>query len=399
MNTERAKTAIFVVAALVLIAFAAWVEPEAASPEIFSDQGEPLFPLFRDVLAVRAIEVVDYNEDDATAEPLKLEFRDGRWLLPSHSDYPAEAGDRLAKTAGALLDLKKDLVVSDRIEDHATYGVIDPLDPEAASLTGRGKRVTLRDEHGEILAEMVLGMPMSDHPGYRYVRLPSQNRVYGVKTDADPSAQFADWVEANFLRLSADTMRRVTLNSYSIDETFGRITDSQLITLTKGDDGKWTSAGDRRPAAATVDAAVAALTGLRPVAARPKPPSLAERLRRGEGLEMTFDAVIALRERGYFVTGDGRIYSNEGELQVETANGLVYTLRFGEIYTGRTNASPADGEEASADSSEQDRFVWVTVAARGDEGATAARDLTRRFAGWFYVISGDDFRKLTLRNS
>jgi hypothetical protein len=243
---------------------------------------------------------------------------------------------------------------------------------------------------------MVLGKPVPEHPGYRYVRLPGQKRVYGVRTGADPSARFQDWVEENLLRLDGDKMRRVVLNSYSIDEAYGRVINSERITLTKGSDDKWTSSGGRRVSDAVIDAAVEALTGIRAVAARPKPPSLAERMRRGEGLEMTFDAIVALRQRGFFVTGQGSVLANEGELQVETTDGLTYTLRFGEIFTGRT-AAPAEGEETSTETPEQDRYLWVSVAARGDEGAATARTLTRKFADWFYVISGDDFRKLTLR--
>ena len=56
-----------------------------------------------------------------------------------------DVGDRLVKTAAALMDVKKDQVRSDSPLDHARYGVIDPLDQKVAGLAGRGKRVTLRD--------------------------------------------------------------------------------------------------------------------------------------------------------------------------------------------------------------------------------------------------------------
>ena len=124
--------------------------------------------------------MIAYDEEQATAEPLKVEFRNGRWIMPSHDDYPAEAGDRLAKTAGALLGLKKDRFVSDRVEDHAQYGVIDPLETEVASLAGRGKRVTLRNESGDVLADLIIGKSDADHEGYRYVRPPGREaRLFG----------------------------------------------------------------------------------------------------------------------------------------------------------------------------------------------------------------------------
>ena len=83
---------------------------------------------------MKAIEVVDYDETEAVARPLKVEFRKGRWLLASHDDYPAEARDRLAKTASALLDIRKDSPATDRVEDHTRFGVLDPLDARNPSL-------------------------------------------------------------------------------------------------------------------------------------------------------------------------------------------------------------------------------------------------------------------------
>ena len=39
--------------------------------------------------------------------------------------------------------------------------------------------------------------------------------------------------------------------------------------------------------------------------------------------------LLALQQKGFFVTGEGRLVSNEGEFIVTTWEGLVYTLRFG----------------------------------------------------------------------
>jgi len=391
MKSESARTGLFVAVALVLMIAAAWLEPGAATPEIFSDQGEALFPQFQDVGQVMAIEVIDYDPEEAVATPLKVEFRDGRWLLPSHNDYPAEAGDRLASTAGALLDLHKDIVVSDRLEDQATYGVIDPLDTESASLTGRGTHVTLRDEQGNALAELVFGEADSDHVGYRYVRIPGQKRIYSVKTSADPSARFQDWVAANLLDITEDDIGRVVRNSYSIDETMGRLSDTEITQLIR-DGEEWSSSGARSIPEETVKEVLTTLTSLRVVGVRPKPQTLARQLASGEGLQMSFDAVVALRQRGFFITGTGSLLSNEGELTVETNNGLTYTLRFGEI-----EAALGSGSEEGEANAEQDRYLFVTVAANEDSARKRARELSERFANWFYIISGEDFRKLSLR--
>jgi hypothetical protein len=178
-------------------------------------------------LAPKAIEVIDYDEVTATASPLKVEFRDSKWTIPSHHGYPADAADRLPKTAAALMELRKDIVVSDRVEDHSEYGVLDPLDQAATALSGRGKRVTLRGENGEVLADFIVGKTVPDKAGYRYLRMPGQRRVYAVKTDADVSAKFTDWIETDLLKLSGSDIRRINVNSYSINEQRGILENAE----------------------------------------------------------------------------------------------------------------------------------------------------------------------------
>ncbi len=402
MKSELAKTAAFLAAAIVLAAGANWIQPEAATPEVLSDEGEPLFPDFRDVMDVKVIEVISYDEEQAVATPLKVEFRDKRWILPSHDGYPAEAEDRLDKTAGALLNLRKDLVVSDRIEDHGVYGVIDPLDMDVASLAGRGKRVTLRNEAGDVLADMILGRKAPDREGFRYVRLPGQKRVYGVKTEADPSARFEDWVEDNMLRLASSRVRKITVNSYSIDESIGRLTNMQRVEMTKAD-GKWSTAGTRNVSSGKAAAAASALASIRIVGARPKPKPLADQLRNG-ALEMTLETVMSLRQRGFFLTPEGRLLANQGEVIVETDNGVVYTLRLGEIVSsGGITESPSNGDEEEKRDGGQDRYVLVMVrhdpelAAKyggSGNGERTADFLNRKFADWYYVVSGEDIKKI-----
>jgi hypothetical protein len=312
--------------------------------------------------------------------------------MPSHADYPAEAADRLDSTAGALLGLKKDRFVSDRVEDHGQYGVIDPVNNEVASLAGRGKRVTLRNAQGDVLADLILGKNDAEHTGYRYVRTPGQKRVYSVKTEADPSARFEDWVEGNLLRLASSRVRKVTLNNYSIDESVGRVTTMDRVDLTKNGN-TWSSEGSRKVSSANAAALVSSLTSIRIVGARPKPKPVAEQLRDGK-IEMTLESMMSFRQRGFFLTPAGRLLSNEGEITIDAENGLVYILRFGEIV------------EQSAEESEPPRYMFVTVSYKPElrekyggssDGERTARLLNRKFADWYYIISGEDFAKTRAR--
>ena len=72
---------------------------------------------------------------------------------------------------------------------------------------------------------------------------------------------------------------------------------------------------------------------------------------------------MTLRTYGFLLTQNGRVLATDGEMTVEMANGVAYTLRFGDVASGV---------------------------------ADAANDLNARFAGWFYVIANTDFQKLRL---
>ena len=411
--SELQRTAIFCAVAAVLAVSAAIVDPGRATPEIFDDQGEAFFPDFTDPQAPKMIEVIDYDAATATARPLKVEFKDDKWSIPSHHGYPADAEERLAKTAAALIELRKDMIISDRFEDEGEYGVIDPLGEGASSLAGRGKRVTLRDENGDALVDFVVGRKTPGKPGYRYMRVPSQKRIYAVKTEAEISAKFEDWIETDLLKLSAADIRKIAVNSYSINERMGRLENVEKVTLTKSKD-KWRMSGGRTPNSGKMSDLTGALDDLRIVDVQPKPANLTRDLKTAKGITLSMQSVASLRQKGFFIVRTGQLFSNEGEILVETANGLRYTLRFGEIASSGSSAragEAGDSEPSQPDSKanqqQERRYVFITVdhsAARAkkyadgkepdDKGKDLARELRNRFADWYYVISGADFSKL-----
>ena len=392
--TETLKTACFIGGALALAVAAGVVQPEHHTAAVFNDEGQAFYPDFKDPQAVKAIEVVDYDESTATARPLKVEFRDKRWLIASNNDYPIDVGDRMVKTSAALMDLHKDRVKSDRVQDEAKFGVIDPLDQKEASLQGRGKRVTLRDAQKNILADFIFGKAVEGKSGWRYVRVPGEKRTYAVKTDADPSARFADWVNAGLLRMPTSNIRKVTIASYSVDESSGTLDQGETVTLTQ-DSGKWSS-----PGGAVVESAAramaATLDSLKITGARAKPREMAEDLRSGQ-MRLSAATAEALHQFGFLLSQTGRIFASDGEMTVEMANGVAYQIRFGDA------ASTSDAAKAASGG---DRYIFVTTtwnseraAGYGDKtdaGQKASSDLNWRFADWFYIIGNADFQKLRL---
>ena len=392
--SETVKTAAFLIGAIVLVVAAGVVQPEHRTPSLMSDEGEAFYPNFRDPQSVKAIEVVDYDESTATARPLKVEFRNSRWVIASNNNYAIDVGDRLVKTAAALMDLHKDQVRSDLVQDQAKFGVIDPLDQKESSLQGRGKRVTLRDAQKNVLADFILGKPVDGKPGWRYLRVPGGKRTYAVKTDADPSARFADWVNAGLLRMPSANIRKITINSYSVNTATGQLDQGDTLPLTQ-EGGQWKStAGTVKEEAAKSLAAT--LDSLKIVDARPKPPLMASDLRTGQ-MRLSMDVAMTLRTYGFLLTQTGRVLATDGEMAVEMANGVAYTIRFGDVATTGADALKGAGG---------DRYLFVTTSwdsARaskyGDTSGTgekASNDLNVRFADWFYVIGNTDFQKLRL---
>jgi hypothetical protein len=83
-----------------------------------------------------------------------------------------------------------------------------------------------------------------------------------------------------------------------------------------------------------------ALENLKIVDVRPKPAPLAQDLKTGK-LALSLETAMSLRQKGFFITPNGRLLASEGEMSVETASGLVYSLRFGDVVASGTEAKAA----------------------------------------------------------
>ena len=191
--------------------------PQSAAD--FDDQGQPFFADFKDGMACTDLEVVEFEPSTATATRFRVMFKDKKWVIPSHYNYPADARDRLSQTAGALMGLTKDTIRSNNTDAQESMGVIDPLDSKVSTLKGRGKRITLRDASEKVLADIIIGNDIKgterkDGTPQKYVRVPDQKRIYGVNIKAEPSTKFADWIETNLLKVEASKIRRILFDNY-----------------------------------------------------------------------------------------------------------------------------------------------------------------------------------------
>jgi hypothetical protein len=442
--SETRKTITYAGVALLLLLVAFVTTPRRATPEDFVDQGESFFPDFTDPNVATTLEVVEFDEETAAARPFKVTFRDGRWTIPSHHNYPADGKDRLAQTAAGVIAVTKEDFRSSNVADHEACGVIDPLDETVTTLKGRGKRVTVKDASDQVLADLIIGDKVEGRTGLRFVRVPDQKSVYVTSTDLEISTKFADWIEPDLLQVASDDISDLTLKDYSIDERFRTVDQRDTLILTRKED-EWVA--NRMSSSQEVDSVkmndlLRAVDELSIVGVRPKPEGLSQDLKRSEGSVPISQANLrSLQSKGYYFTRDGNLLSNEGELEVVTSDGLRYVLRFGEVLYGTGDAITAGSESSEQEESGpgENRYLFITAAfdesllpepakpANTDflnkpeeelsdadkknkelqeahdqweeqiaEGQKLAEDLNARFADWYYVISADSFEKINL---
>ena len=419
--SELKKTLSVAGVAVLLAVVAVVSSPRRATPDAFFDVGEPFFPEFTDPEAASTLEVIEFDEETASAMPFKVTNRGGLWTIPSHHDYPADGAERLANAAADIISVVKDDFRSDNISDHAALGVVDPTDETVSTLQGRGTRVTFRAPGEEVLADLIIGKAVPSRPGLRFVRVPGQKRVYTARFEANISTAFEDWIETNLLDVEREQVGQITLNEYFIDERTLSVVRRGEFILDKNDEDGWTA--DTVPAGKEVDTTqvnllVGAVMNMKIAGVRPKPPGLSGNLRQAFTAGQIGQAdVRTLTSRGFYPTADGGLLSNEGELLVRTNEGILYTLRFGEIVYGRGDAV-AVGDETSDEEdtgSGENRYVFITAEfdesalpepdasdadahssweGRVREGEEKASMLAARFAGWYYVIHGGSYGRI-----
>jgi Domain of unknown function (DUF4340) len=408
--TETRRTLYFAGVAVLLAGLAFATAPRQKMPEAFFDQGEQFFPDFEDPNSARSLEVVDWDEATGAAVPFKVTFEGGRWTIPSHHGYPADGKDRLAKTAAGLIGITKDDFRTDNTADHEAAGVIDPLDNSVQTPRGRGRRVTIKGENGAVLADLIIGKAFEGRENFHLVRVPGQKRVYGTRINVDISTKFKDWIEADLTMIEKDEIDRVELKDYSIDERSGRLDQRDVVVLTKsGEEWKMTGV----PAAKELDTykvnnLVSAVDGLTIEGVRPKPDGLTTSLSRASGgISITQEDLMSLQDHGFYFSRDGRLVSNEGEVQFHTKDGVMYTLRFGEVAFGQGTAlSAGDSVETRAPGQTgENRYLMISASLDPslkdpkeiEAAKKRAEDLNGRFAKWYYVISADSFDSVHLK--
>lgn len=409
---EITKTIAFVVMGAVLVASAVgvnhWTQPQEFDQ--FALVGEEFFPEFDSANDAKSLEIVAFNFEKREPDVFRVEYKDKLWRIPSHHNYPAEAADRLAKTAASILGIRREAISGRRESEHERFGVIDPQGEKAAKI-GKGEkdsvgiRVTVSDKSGEVLADYIVGKEVEqddlDEEFLReirgedaakprhYIRRPDEKETYIATVEIDASTKFSDWIEPDLLLLESNDLRQLVINSYSLKTEIEEVeilpgvvqqvsrskkVDGETNTLTKDSNfGSWKLAGLKEDTEELETSKITDITGvldnfkiqgvrprlkidgqaiLKPDLTIDFPKSIRSQQAAQEAVQETAED---LDEKGFHLTQDPddgtfRIVSTDGELSAATSEGAVYRLYFGKVFSGGDTEIEIGGQEKQDES-------------------------------------------------
>ncbi len=349
----------------------------------FERVGEKFYPDFKDPVAAQSLEVVSYDDSTSVIKTFNVKWGENGWTISPYG-YPADAKDQLEKTAASVVGIERTGVASRRESDQAQYDVIDPLSEDVTKLKGRGKRITLKDPKGNVLADFILGKAVEGREGYYYVRNPKEKETYIANIDLNLSTRFADWIESDLLKLNASELKKVEVLDYSLDEERGVIASRDRHVLSRGEDlGPWKLEGLDEATEQVNTSAVNSLTRvldeLKIIGVRPKP--------KGLNPDLSLDRTVidnqlsaqllrqSLQDKGFFLAQDEQgklqLVSKEGQLLATTTKGIVYDLYFGEQFTGsqfelefgdaESASEPKQLKKGEKKDAQQGRYVFITT--------------------------------------
>ena len=101
---DSMKTTVYVGVSLFVALIAFVTIPRPVTDSVADELGKPLFADFDDPLKAKSLEIVQFDDKLAEIHPFKVaQNSQGRWVIPSHGDYPADAENQLKDAATLLI--------------------------------------------------------------------------------------------------------------------------------------------------------------------------------------------------------------------------------------------------------------------------------------------------------
>lgn len=372
---ENIKTLIFGGVGLVLAGLAYATLPAPSTNVVINRTGQVLFENFADPTKAASLEIVRYDTDKNKTESLKVEKTGGIWSLPSHGNYPADAQDQLKDAAGSLLGVKALGLATEVSEQHHLFGVLDPSQKnDDSKKKDAGMLVVIRDGKGDELVRLIIGKPVKDAPGQRFVRVAEGSTftddVYVAKVDIEKlPTDFNKWIERDLLKLNPLDVQRLMLKDYSVLKSDGgyaaqlrmeaavswdtlqavwNLDNFQIFTQNRPHDA---ALGDGEELnKQKLDEMKTALDDLKIEDVKRTPAGVGDALSPQSKLYSDPKLQASLVKMG-FIPAKNQLYCTNGEVYVDLKDGVRYVLRFGDIA----------GVQAGSEGQKLNRYLLVST--------------------------------------
>lgn len=384
---ESTRTFTFVGAAA-LVAVVAWVSHRTSVPQPPAVGSAEVVKPF-DVADANSFKIERYDADEQKLVAFEVTKQGGRWLIPSHDNYPADAQSQLQKVAGFFTGMKAvgSLQSSDP-KQHAAYGVLQPTADTSGDAKQYGSVVTITDTNGDELVNLIVGKSAKPEGSddrlasapLRFVRKVGQDQVYVVEISLDAiTTRFEDWIEQDLLKLNSLDVAKLDLHDYSLllaQDEAGNVGISMMKRMDTGVAWNSTSSAwdlermtryernepiegggledDEELNKTKLDGVKTAVDDLKIVDVERKPEILFKALA-DDKLARDGRARRELQRYGMYVFAESaeekpRLHASNGALSVSMKDGVKYNLYFGD---------PKSAEKG--DSSKLNRYLMVTA--------------------------------------
>ena len=338
-----------------------------------ADIGDGFFPDFTDPNKATSLEVATFDKEASKTSSFSVAFKDGKWRIPSHNNYPADGKDRLKSTAASVIGITRGTLVGKTKAAHKEHHLLDPLDASIIESEGRGDRITLKAGDNPVpLVDLIIGKKKEGSSNTYYIRKADEDRFFLSEVKIELSTKFADWIEPDLLDLQQDNIQTILIDRYSVNEAEQKIKQGEQSILRRDTaTADWQIEGidtaTLKPKTSVISAMLKSFDDLKIVGVRRKPEGLSASLQGGEAMKVTNSTIADLQSRGFYFTGKGLV-SNEGDQLVSTFDGVSYVLRFGEVFTG------SDIEIEAGGATETEKKPAAEAKKDGDKPADSAAD-------------------------
>jgi len=385
--SESIRTISFLGAAVV-IGLLAWITRPAPAPRSVVGTTDVVRPF--DVAEAASLKIQRYDAEEGKLEKFEVAKVGGRWVIPSHDGYAADAEAQLTKVASLFTGMKAiGAPASDDPKQHGDFGVKEPGESTSGDGKEYGRLVTISNSDGKDLVNLIVGKSAAPTGGdegaaaksYRFVRKVGQDPVYVVEISLDAiTTKFEDWIERDLLKLDSFNVAKLDLHDYSIEpQRVGRqvrmvfvprmdtVVDwdstgnewklQKMLLYQRGETLEALEAGladDEELNKSKLDGVKTAVDDLKIVDVERKPKVLFDALK-DEKLAQEEQALDTLQEFGFFVMADDgpqklKVKGSNGGLDISMKDGVRYVLNFG---------NPKSAEKGN--SSKLNRYLMVTA--------------------------------------